>query len=129
LQKEHRLSQNLFFAGQVPVPPAEVRVESVGLNPLDQRRVDVAVDLTPCLEPLTVELVIVGPGDAELCSALLMGVRQWEIDKVLHLRQDARPGAHILHVGVFAGEELVARAARSFYFPQAGSAGAPGLAE
>ena len=123
------MSQNLFFAGQAPVPPAEVRVESVGLNPLDQRRVDVAVDLTPCLEPLTVELVIVGPDDTELCSALLLGNRQWEIDKVLHLRQDAQPGAHVLHIGVFAGEDLVARAARSFHFPSAGSAGGHGRAE
>jgi len=117
------LSQNLFFADRAPAPPAEVRIESVGLNPLDQRRVDVAVDLTPCLEPLTVELVIVGPDDVELCSALFVGNRQWALDRVLHLRQDAQPGEHILHVGVFSGEELVARAARSFHFPPAGSAG------
>ena len=113
------MSQNLFFAGQAPVPPAEVRIESVGVNPLDQRRVDVAVDLTPCLEPLTVELVVVGPDDTELCSALLVGARQWELDKVLHLRHDAQPGEHVLHVGVFFEQELLTRAAWSFRFPQA----------
>lgn len=121
--------ENLFFADRAPVPPAQVRIESVGLKPLDRRRVDVAADLTPCLEPLTVELVIVGPDDTELCSVRLLENRQWEIDKVLHLRQDAQPGAHILHVGVFAGEDLVARAARSFRFPPAGSDEGHGRAE
>lgn len=112
------MSQNLFFAGQAPVSPAEVRIESVGVNPLDRRRVDVAVDLTPCLAPLTVELVIVGPDDAELCSSLLVGSRLWELDKVLHLRHDAQPGEHILHVGVFLDGDLLTRAAWSFCFPQ-----------
>lgn len=103
--------------GRAPVPPAEVRVESVGVNPLDQRRVDVAVDLTPCRQAVDVELVIVGPDDDELCSTLLIQNRQWMLDKIMHLRQDALPGAHTLHVGVFYEKELVARAARRFVFP------------
>lgn len=111
------MSQDLFFADRAPAPPEEVRVESVGVNPLDQRRVDVAVDLTPCRQPVTVELVIVGPSDDELSSILLVQNRQWELDKVMHLRQDAQPGEHILHIGVFHEDELVTRAARTFSFP------------
>jgi hypothetical protein len=94
-----------------------MRVLSVGVNPLDMRRVDVAVDLTPCTEPVKVEMVIVGPGDDELCSLLLVDSRAWMIDKIMHLRKDAQPGAYVLHVGVFHEEELVARAARRFAFP------------
>ena len=116
------MSQNLFPADRALVPPAEVRIESVGVNPLDLRRVDVAVDLTPCQKPINVELVIVGPDDVELCSTLLIDNRQWMLDKVLHLRQDAQPGEHILHVGVFYEDELVARAARRFSFPPVESA-------
>jgi len=111
------LSDNLFFADRAPVPASEVRVESVGVNPLDRRRVDVAVDLTPCLQPVNVEMVIVGPDDDELCSTLIVHNREWMLDKILHLRRDAGPGEHTLHVGVFFGEELVARAARAFWFP------------
>jgi hypothetical protein len=93
-------------------------VESVGVNALDLRRVDVAVDLTPCREPLMIKMAIVGPDDEELCSTVLLPGREWALDRVLHLRKDAEPGEHTLHVGVFFGEgELVARAARRFVFP------------
>ena len=99
------------------MPLSQVRIESVGVNPLDQRRVDVAVDLTPCLQPVDVEMVIVGPSDDELCSILLVQTREWVLDKIMHLRHDAEPGQHTLHVGVFHENQLVARAARYFAFP------------
>jgi len=111
------LSQHTFF-GQGFVSPEEIRIESVGINPLDRRRVDVAVDLTPCRQPVRVELVIVGPDDTELCSVTLLNNRRWMVDKILHLRRDARPGTYILHIGVFYEKRLVAHAARSFVFVQ-----------
>jgi hypothetical protein len=51
------LSQNPFFADRAPVPASEVRIESIGVSPLDQRRVDVAADLTPCMERLDPEVL------------------------------------------------------------------------
>jgi hypothetical protein len=105
-----------------PVSPDQVQVHSVGVNPLDLRRMDVAVDFTPCREPVTVELVIVGPDDDELCSVLLVQSHECMVDKIMHLRQDAQPGEHVLHVGVFFEGELVARAARRFSFRQIGPA-------
>lgn len=102
------------------VPAAQVRIEGVGVNALDRRRVDVAVDLTPFTEPLTVELVIVGPADDELCSVLLIDNREWTLDRIMHLRHDAQVGEHTLHVGVFCGDHLVDRAARKFAFPATG---------
>jgi hypothetical protein len=105
-----------------PVAPEQARIECVGVNALEQRRVDVAVDLTPCREPLTVELVIVDAGGAELCSVLVMRSREWTLDKILHLRRDAEPGEHTLHVGIFHDEVLVDHAARQFSFPQPGAA-------
>ena len=105
-----------------PVRPEKMQVVGVGVRALDVRRVDVAVDLTPCVEPVTVEMVIVGPGGDELCSVLLVENHQWTLDKIMHLRQDARPGEHVLHVGVFSDNELVARAARRFVFPSTGAA-------
>jgi hypothetical protein len=113
------LSERTFLAGRAPVPASEIRIESVGVNPLDQRRVDVAVDLTPFLGPVQIEMVIVGPEDVELCSVTLVHNRDWALDKILHLRGDAMPGEHILHVGVFDESELVAHAARRFVFPAA----------
>ena len=118
------MSQNAFDSGRAPVPPDQVQIESIGVNPLDRRRIDVAVDLTPCQEPVNVEMVIVGPDDDELASALLIQNREWMLDKILHLRADAREGDHVLHVGVFSEGELVAHAARRFHFPLAEGAGA-----
>ena len=100
----------------MPVAPQDVRIESVGLNPLDLRRLDVAVDLSLCIHALCVEMVIVGPEDDELCSTLLIDTRDTMIDKVMHLRQDAAPGQHTLHIGVFYENALVTRASRHFSF-------------
>lgn len=102
-----------------PVGPAGIRVESVGVRALDLRRVDVAVDLTPCQAAVDVEVVIVGPDERELCSSRVVGNRQVTLDWILHLRQDAQPGDHTLYVGVFHDDELVARADRTFAFPLA----------
>jgi hypothetical protein len=110
------LSLNPPFSGRQVVPPSEVRIDSVGAGPLDGRRVDVAVDLTPCSQALDVELVIVGPGDDELCSVLLLQNREWMLDKVMHLRQEPGPGTYTLYVGVFYEKQLVTRAERRFTF-------------
>ena len=109
------------YAAEAPVRPSEMQVQSIGVHALDMRRVDVAVDLTPCAQPVTVEVVIVGPTGEELCSVLLIENREWKLDKIMHLRQDAQPGEHVLHVGVFSEDELVARAARRFVFRSAES--------
>ena len=116
---ERDLSEIPPFANQAPVSPANIRVESVGVNALNRRCVDVAVDLTPCREPVTVEMAIVGPNDDELCSIVLIYNREPMLDKIMHLRRDAQPGVHTLHVGVFYENELVAQAARRFTFPPA----------
>ena len=113
------MSQRTFLAGRGPVPAAEIEIEGVGLNPLDLRRVDVAVDLTPARDPVRVEFAIVAPDGEEVCSTTLVHNRDWALDKVLHLRRDAGPGEHVLHVGVFYEDELVAHVARRFLFPQA----------
>jgi hypothetical protein len=102
------------------VPPAKVRVEGMGVNALDQRRVDVAVDLTPCLKPVNIEIVIVGPDDDEVSCVLLIDSREWMLDKIMHLRQEAQAGEYTLHVGVFYEDELMARAAKRFTFQPAG---------
>ena len=110
------MSQNPFSSGRPPVPVSEIRIESVGVNPLDGRRVDVAVDVTPCSQPVDMDLVIVGPDDDECCSIRLLQNREWMLDKIMHLRKDPGPGEYTLHVGVFYENELVTRAERQFAF-------------
>lgn len=111
----------MSLSGAAAVPPTGVRVESIGVQAIDLRRVDVAVDLTPSRSAVDVEMVIVGPADDELCSIFLVANREPALDRIMHLRRDAEPGEHTLHVGVFHEGELVARAARTFAFPMAGA--------
>lgn len=111
-------------ANRRPVSGREVRIESVGVNAPDRYRVDVAVDLTPSMEALRVELAVEEPGGGELVSMSLIDHREWMIDRRMHLRRAPEPGVHILHVGVFLNDELIDHARREFSFPQAGKAGA-----
>lgn len=104
-----------------PFPASGARIESVGINPLDRRRIDVAVDLSPCVEPLDVEIVIVGPDGEELCSILLVKYRESMLDKIMHLRRDADVGEYTLHVGIFFENRLVDRAERRFSYRALGS--------
>ena len=102
------------------MPASDVQIESVGVNAIDARRVDVAVKGAAELRCVHAEnahrVKTRGPrrtgrerGDGAL--AVTSG--------------DAQPGAHILHVGVFLDDDLVARAARRFAFPTAeGESGA-----
>jgi hypothetical protein len=113
------VSQSGSIGGRSPVSPGDIRVESVGVRAIDLRRVDVAVDLTPCRAAVDVEMVIVGPDDDELCSIRLVDNRQATLDRIMHLRQDAQSGEHTLFIGVFHEGELVARADRTFAFPLA----------
>jgi hypothetical protein len=117
------LSQNLVFSKDRPVPVSDVRIEEVGVNPLDHRRVDVAIDLTPCLQPVTVRLAIVGPDDGEWASTVLLQNRESALDRIIHLRRDAVPGEYILHVGVFDDEALICHTAKHYQYAQSG----PGL--
>jgi len=111
------LSRDPFFGNQRMVPLAQARVESIGVNPLDARRIDVAVDLTPCQQSLRLEMAIVGPDDQEWSSITIVHNRQWMIDKIMHFRRDALPGEYVLHVGIFDDEELVHHALKRFVVP------------
>ena len=122
---EQLLSSSALSAERPPLPASEIRIESVGINPIDRRRIDVAVDLSPCSEPLSVEMVVVGPEGEELCSILLVENRERMLDKVMHLRRDAEAGEYTLHVGVFFENKLVDRAERRFRYRASGSGHLP----
>ena len=111
------MSRNLWAKSRVPVKGPEAHIEGVGVRALDPRRVDVAVDLSPCLAALTMEMVIVGPSDEELCSIILVDNSEQNVDRIMHLRKDAKPGEHTLHVGLFHDNLLVDRSSRTFEFP------------
>jgi len=115
-----------FVAGLRLVPGREVRIESVGVCGLRADRgqaaicphgyVDVAVDLTPSVEPIRVELAVEEPSGAELASMTMIDNCQPALDRKLHLRRSPEPGVHTLHVGVFYRDELIDHVQKSFSF-------------
>ena len=105
------------MADHRPVPATEARVEGIGINPLDARRVDVAVDLAPCREALTVRMAIVGPDDEEWSSTTILNNRDWMLDRILHLKRDAVTGEYTLHVGLFREEDLLYRTSKPYAYP------------
>ena len=117
MRTESVLSQNYVAGNQMPVPASEARVEGIGVNPLDLRRVDVAVDLTSCREPLTVKMAIVGPDDEEWSSTAILQNRDSMLDRVLHLKRDAIDGEYTLHVGLFREEDLLYRTSKRYVYP------------
>jgi hypothetical protein len=119
------LSNSAVSAGRPRLPASEARIESVAINPLDRRRIDVAVDLSPGSEPLSVEMVVVGPEGEELCSILLVENRERMLDKIMHLRRDVEAGEYTLHVGVFFENKLVDQAERRFKHRASGSVQLP----
>lgn len=106
-----------------PVLGPEVRIESVGVYAPNRHRVDVAVDLTPSLDGIRLEIAVEEPSGAELVSMTLVDNRDRMVDRRLHLRRAPEPGVHVLHVGIFYQDELIHHVRQEFDFPEPGSAG------
>ncbi len=88
------------------------------------RRVDVAVDLSPCRDggPEWVprlELALESPAGRHVGSAALVECRECAVDLLMHLHGDPEPGEYTLHVGLFWGELLLQHERRTFCLPVA----------
>lgn len=82
-----------FFddASQAPLPPEEVRIESLEVQPFgDGRRLKVQVHLTPFQIPPSIDLVINKQDLEEVASTSIIGAGSPRMALVMHLRlQDA----------------------------------------
>jgi hypothetical protein len=98
----------------------------VGVHAPDRYRVDVAVDLSPSMEGIRLELAVEEPSGAELVSMTLIDHHEAAIDRRMHLRRAPEAGVHTLHVGVFYQDTLVDHVRREFSFPDEAGTETPG---
>jgi hypothetical protein len=96
----------LFFADEdeVPLPPREVRITEVKVNPLpDGRRVVLNVTLTPFLEYPNLEIVVYRPDGQEERSMSIIGTMDRHLQLTLHVARpeagDYRAQIDLMHEG------------------------------
>lgn len=90
---------HLVDPSEVPVPPDEVRIRDLNVEPLpDGRRVKVNLDLTPFQQPPTLDLVVTGAGGVEAASTTIIEPFAPKMSLTLHLREPDPAGEYSLRV-------------------------------
>ncbi len=76
-----------FETSEVPLPPQEVRIESVQISPLaDGRRVRLNLEVSPFQQPPNLEVSIRNAREEELASADIIEANERKMMLTLHLR-------------------------------------------
>jgi hypothetical protein len=83
---------DLFFAdpSEVPLPPAEVRIRSLSVDPYpDGRRLRVKLELDPFQKRPNLDLTLTDSQGNELSSAFIIQSMTRQMELVMHLRRPA----------------------------------------
>jgi hypothetical protein len=83
---------DLFFAdpSEVPLPPAEVRIRSLSVDPYpDGRRLRVLLELDPFQKRPNADLTLIDAHGDELSSAFIIQTMTRQMELVMHLRRPA----------------------------------------
>lgn len=84
---------------EAPVPPEEVRIRDLSVQLLpDGRRVRLGLNITPFLEPPSIEAVIRDRHGDEITSATVIGAVTPEMEITLHLRGEGDPAQYLLEL-------------------------------
>jgi hypothetical protein len=100
---------NAFFfdsMGAAPLPPEEVRIQSVSAEPYpDGRRVRVAVEMTPFQMRPWLELTLVDSQGDEIAAADVIEPLNYKIELTLHVRKADPSGLYTLAVRLYYPEQ------------------------
>ena len=101
---------DMFFAdpGDVPVPPDEVRIRELKVDPYpDGRRVRVNIDVTPFQKKPQGEVVIRDEeGNVETTANIIEPIEN-RIEITMHLRKPDTAGQYTVHVRLMYAQEFV----------------------
>lgn len=93
------LDLHLVDPSEVPVPPDEVRIRELSVEPLpDGRRVRVSLDLTPFQQPPTLDLVVTGDSGVEAASTTIVEPFAPKMSLTMHLQEPDPDGKYSLRV-------------------------------
>lgn len=87
---------------ETPVPPEDMRIQDLSVErSRDGGRIRLAVDITPFLEPPSLQVAVRDHDGSEIASAAVIGLVTAHLELTLHLRGESDP--EDLHVEVELG--------------------------
>ena len=103
-------------SSESPVPPEEVRVRSVNVEPYaDGRRVKISLELTPFQISPDIEVQVTDLDGEEMSSTSIIGAVQGKLSFTMHLADESRSADCLLKVAVIYREQgVVDEAVRPF---------------
>lgn len=86
---------------EVPVPPDEVELRRIELSPHpDGRRIAVRLDLTPFLEPPSIDVEVLAPSGDKAAETSIIETVDHQLEFTIHLRSPAASGEYRCKVTV-----------------------------
>jgi hypothetical protein len=100
---------NAFFFDSmeaVPLPPEEVRINSVSADPYpDGQRVRIAVEMTPFQNRPWLELTLIDSQGDEIATADVIEPLNYKIELTMHIRKAETAGQYTLAVRLYYPEQ------------------------
>ncbi len=110
----------MFFADEtdVPLPPREVRITEVQVQPApDRRRVALFITLTPFLEYPNLEIVLYRPDGSEERSLTVVGTMDRHLTLTMHVKQPM-PGEYRAQIDLIHEGEVLQTQQLAFSLPE-----------
>ena len=102
---------DIFFQDpdEIPLPPAEVRIETLTAEPYpDGRRVRVSLSVTPFQQRPNLDVTVTNSGGDQVAQASIIESITRKMELTLHLRGPQPLGAHHLDATLFYEKRLPA---------------------
>ena len=99
---------NFFDPGDIPLPPDEIRIRELRVEPLpDHRRVRVYLELTPFQQKPNCEIKIFTPSGQEGASLSIIEAIDYKMQFTVHLKSESSFGDFkaLLEVYYFEGQD------------------------
>jgi hypothetical protein len=97
---------NFHDPNDIPLPPKEVRVRQLRVEPLpDQKRVRVFIELTPFQQKPNCEIKIINRSGLEAASLSIIEAIDRKMEFTIHLKKENAPGEYTALLDVYYFEE------------------------
>jgi hypothetical protein len=97
---------NFFDPSDVPLPPDEIHIRELRVEPLaDRRRVRIFLELTPFQQKPNCEIKIISPSGHEDASLSIIEAIDYKMQFTVHMKSESREGDYKVLLEVYYFEE------------------------
>ena len=99
---------NFFDPSDVPLPPDEIHIRELRVEPLaDRRRVRIFLEITPFQQKPNCEIKIISPSGQEDASLSIIEAIDYKMQFTVHLKSEGQDGEYkvLLEVYYFEGQD------------------------